>query len=83
MEVHELLGVRPANAKDSAFLEPWNRGQRAYQERRFGEAARHFARALELRPEDGPSQVFMRRCQDLDTTGMPATWDGSWHFDRK
>ena len=35
-----------------------------------------FSAALEIEPEDGPSQVFLKRCAELAEDPPEADWDG-------
>ena len=58
-------------------------GHAAYVDGRFDEAIACFQAAAALRPGDGPCRVFIARCADFARTGLPAGWDGAWHFDTK
>jgi adenylate cyclase len=82
LDIHELLGVR-GDGHHAAFLEQWNQGHAAYCEQRFTEAIVHFDRAAELRPDDGPCGVYIKRCRKLVCEGPPMNWDGAWRFDTK
>lgn len=82
LELHELRGVG-SDECETAFLALWELGQDAYRDRRFAEAARHLTRALELRPDDGPCRIFIRRCDELARNNPPDDWNGVWHFDVK
>lgn len=82
LELWQPLGPAPDEGHD-AFLEAWQKGKDSYRGRRFAYAARHFERALGLRPGDGPCQVFIERCRTFAEHGAPADWDGVWHPDRK
>lgn len=81
-EIFELLGAGDDRSHD-AFLAEWQQGLTDYRSARFGEAIRHFTKALEVRSEDGPCAVMIGRCRELEHTGVPAGWDGVWHADRK
>ena len=49
---------------------------------RFEAALACFRAAAALRPDDGPSRVFIERCTAfLRRTRTPEGWDGIWHFD--
>jgi class 3 adenylate cyclase len=55
----------------------------AYRARRWEEARRAFAAALESAPDDGPSTMFIKRIDSLMATPPADGWDGSWHLDQK
>ena len=57
-------------------LELFGRGRELYRERRFEEARQVFEAALELIPDDGPSEVYRKRCVAFAATPPPAGWDG-------
>ena len=46
-------------------LELYNRGLASYERFEFGEAARIFGQALEIDPSDGPSALYVDRCEDF------------------
>lgn len=82
LEIHEPLGLRLDDRHES-FLMRWKQGQEAYRDQRFVEAVLHFEVALELRPNDGPCQTLLGRCEKLTTNGVAQSWDGAWRFDKK
>lgn len=82
LEIYEPLGVAPGE-RPAAFLERWGQVQAACRDCRFAEAVLHFEQALELRPGDQPSKIFIERCQRLLASGVPGDWDGAWYYDRK
>jgi len=51
--------------------------------RRFEEARAAFVRALAIRPDDGPSQTYVERCDIFLADPPPADWDGVWHMKEK
>ena len=58
------------------LLEHYNKGLTLYRERKFKDALQSFKKALEVRPEDGPSKVYIERCEVLIKDPPPANWDG-------
>jgi adenylate cyclase len=83
LEIYEPLAEADKAPDHAEFLAQWRAGRAAYVEGRFDAAIDFFRGALALRPSDRPSQVFIERCGELARTGLPAGWDGAWHFDRK
>ena len=61
----------------------FSEGLAAYRARRWDEARRSFAAALESVPNDGPSMTFIKRIDRLATTPPDDGWDGSWHLEQK
>jgi class 3 adenylate cyclase len=61
----------------------YSEGLAAYRARRWDEALRAFAAALESVPNDGPSMTFIKRIDGLATNPPGDGWDGSWHLEQK
>jgi class 3 adenylate cyclase len=61
----------------------FSEGLAAYRARRWDEALRAFAAALESVPNDGPSMIFIKRIDGLMKTPPGEDWDGSWHLEQK
>ena len=55
----------------------------AYRARRWEEARRGFAAALEAVPDDGPSLTLLKRIDILAATPPADDWDGAWHLEQK
>lgn len=58
------------------MLEFYNKGLELYKQKQFEEARDNFQKALEKRPGDGPSQLYLERCELLIKDPPPADWDG-------
>ena len=82
-EIYEPLGEIDESGRHCEFLARWHRGHAAYDAGRFEAALAGFRAAAELRPDDGPTRVFIARCEAFMRDGPPRDWDGTWHFDRK
>jgi class 3 adenylate cyclase len=61
----------------------FSEGLAAYRARRWDEALRAFAAALESVPNDGPSMTFIKRIDNLMTAPPGPDWDGSWRLEQK
>jgi adenylate cyclase len=64
VRLYELIDERAA--VDDATLEAvelFHRGQALYEERRFEEAIEQFRKVQAVLPGDGPSEIFIKRCQ--------------------
>jgi len=58
-------------------------GLAAYRARRFDEARRSFAAALEIMRGDGPSLTLLKRLDDLAAAPPADDWDGAWRLESK
>jgi adenylate cyclase len=84
MEICEPLGeAAPDPLAHAPFLKHWHAGREAYVDGRFAEAVALFEAAAALKPGDGPCRVLIARCLEFARNGVPAGWDGAWHFDLK
>ena len=70
--------------KEKVF-ELFRKGRQLYLSQQFKEAARYFQAALQVDPEDGPSQTYFKRCTDAEFVknhSMPG-WDGGYELTSK
>jgi adenylate cyclase len=81
--IHELLGLAPSGPGSAGFLEQFGRGLRAYQAQRWEEAVAHFHEADRLRGGDGPSQVYLARCEAMRAAPPGPEWDGVFEMKTK
>jgi adenylate cyclase len=77
ISIYELMGER-LSAESSApeLADNFGRGFDLYQKRAFKEALAVFRRALKSMPNDGPSQLYIQRCQEFIKNPPPRRWDG-------
>src|SRR5262249_32978875 len=80
-EVLDVKGTTPEVIIEAA--EAFEEGLALYRSRRFHEAKEVFARACELRPDDGPSLTYGERCDVFIAHPPPEDWDGIWHMKEK
>jgi adenylate cyclase len=64
-------------------LELFEEGLTRFEERRWKEAQGYFERVLKLIPEDGPSQLYIKRCRKFAEKAPPADWDGVFNLSLK
>ncbi|MCX8069009.1 MAG: tetratricopeptide repeat protein [Thermodesulfovibrionales bacterium] len=58
------------------MLEYYNKGLELYRSRHFVEAKEYFQKCLSLVPDDGPSAVYIERCDYFIKNPPPENWDG-------
>jgi adenylate cyclase len=82
-DIHEPLGETASAPDHAQLLAHWAAGRAAYVEGRFEAAIACFNAVAEIRPDDGPSRVFIERCTRFVRSGTPEGWDGTWRLDSK
>ncbi|OHD71339.1 MAG: hypothetical protein A2W19_10050 [Spirochaetes bacterium RBG_16_49_21] len=58
------------------LLKYYNLGLTAYKQRRWADAIRAFGKALEIDPNDGPADLYLKRAHDYEQNPPPDDWDG-------
>ena len=61
----------------------FTRGQDRFEARKWQEAQGYFERVLKLLPEDGPSQLYIKRCRKFAKKEPPEDWDGVFNLSLK
>jgi adenylate cyclase len=82
--VYELLGY-PDQVDDvlKSLVELYTKGLGAYRTRNWDEAISHFSAALSASPNDGPSQIMLKRCKDFIVSPPGEDWNGAFMMDTK
>ena len=82
--IYEIMSHSGGLTREQAELRArYAQGLAAYRSRRWEEARKAFAAALEADPPDGPSLTMLKRI-DLFVAAPPAAdWDGAWHLEQK
>lgn len=76
--VHEII-ARDISEIDEAkhrLIEIYRRGLDAYKNHRWEEGAALFREALGIDPEDGPSALYLERCEEFAKNPPAPDWDG-------
>ncbi len=58
------------------MLRYYNKGLELYRQRQFSESKELFNKCLEIIPNDGPSRIYVERCEAFIKNPPPADWDG-------
>lgn len=61
----------------------FTQGLLLYKQKNFKNALEKFQKALKIDPEDGPSTVYLSRCQIFITNPPSDDWDGVWTMTKK
>ena len=84
VDIYEILGKGSPSEATQAFIARFEDGLRHYRGRRFDEAEACFRDVLQLRGgHDGPSEVYLERCEHFRADPPPPDWDGVYEFKTK
>jgi adenylate cyclase len=83
VKIYELIGDKKDAALHEVFLRRFEAGLEKYKQAHWDEAVIAFEQALEIRPGDPPSELYIRRCKDLKENPPPPPWDGVFTMTRK
>jgi adenylate cyclase len=82
--VFEIIGKKGELASAQiAVRTHYAEGLAAYRARRWDEARKAFAAALEADPGDGPSTAFIARLDGFAQNPPQEQWDGAWQLESK
>ena len=78
IRVYELLGMQGENLsqEQTAMLNEYTNGLRAYRLRQWSDAILYFEAALKHTPNDYPSQLYLDRTHHYLASPPPEDWDG-------
>lgn len=83
VRIFELLGKDYFTNNTYTFVDSFEEGLKLYREKSFEKAIVFFNKTLALKPEDKPSQLFVKRCRTLAQHPPTEDWDGTWTFTQK
>jgi adenylate cyclase len=83
VKIYELLCEKKDAEPYEAFLRLFDEGLEKYKQAQWDDAIAVFKRALEIKPGDPPSELYIRRCEDLKEHPPPEPWDGVFTMTKK
>jgi adenylate cyclase len=81
--IFEVMAFPPLAPPLAMLVQRFAEGLAAYRARLWDEAADCFRAALCLVPDDGPSQLYLERCEQFRCNPPPADWDGIYDMQSK
>jgi adenylate cyclase len=81
--VYESLGYLDQGPALEEAMDCFAGGLAAYRASDWERAIQRFAAALELRPDDEPSRMYIERCRHYRETPPPEDWGGVWTLTEK
>ncbi len=80
--IYELIaGTDTGRLREAAGLS--DAGFQAYLQKDWDKAESYFRKVLEILPDDGPPQTFLKRIKNLREQGVPENWDGVYVMTKK
>ncbi|OQW48610.1 MAG: hypothetical protein A4S09_04215 [Proteobacteria bacterium SG_bin7] len=76
VKIFELIAEGKPNPDLEKTLKHFSDGYEMYHKMQWEKAAEHFNRALESKPDDGPSKLYLERCLEYKAEPPPSDWDG-------
>lgn len=81
VRIYEVMAeIGQLNPKQLAIKKVFRQGLECYRARQWREAINYFQQALELVPNDGPSQLFIERCHQFLIIPPDNDWNGISHL---
>lgn len=81
--IYELLSNQAAQQDGPELVQLFMKGREAYKQRDWRVAADVFEQVLQRWPEDGPSHLFLGRCQEYLAEEPADDWDGVYTMKHK
>jgi adenylate cyclase len=76
VRIFELVCEGKPDPSTASLLQHFKNGFQLYHEKKFGEALDCFKQALNDRPGDPPTELYVERCTEYLTEAPPENWDG-------
>lgn len=84
VKVYELLAKKGHLEENMQRILPhYKAGLEAYYQRKWDYALTHFNKILEIKPEDGPTNIYVARCQVFKAKPPAENWDGTYELKEK
>src|SRR5277367_404495 len=81
--IYEILGPRAKENSGEELVALFGVAREAYTHRDWRAARSAWAAILERWPDDGPSRVFLARCEEYIAEEPPSEWDGVYAMKHK
>jgi adenylate cyclase len=77
IRVYELLALAEEDIGETMreALVHYTKGLEVFRQRDFELALQYFKAALEIEPDDGPSALYVERCEEYMVNPPPTDWD--------
>jgi class 3 adenylate cyclase len=84
VRIHEILELK-AEASDVLFEQVYlfHKALDLFEDHNWKDAESAFGQVMKLSPNDGPSNLYLKRCQKYRESPPAADWDGSFNLTEK
>jgi adenylate cyclase len=72
-----------ADEKSREIIGLFHSGLELFERKEWSEAMTVFNKIRTIDPEDGPANVYVKRCQEYKKKAPPANWDGVFNLTTK
>lgn len=76
VRIFELVAEKSTSQEMTIALKFFNQGFELYHQQKWQDASDQFAQALNSKPDDSVSKLYLQRCSDYKTSPPPNDWDG-------
>jgi adenylate cyclase len=84
IKVYELLGRKgEVDPQKMEVARTYEKGLELHWQREWDRAIEQFKKALEIDPEEGPSQVLIARCEEYGENPPGPEWEGVYTMKTK
>ena len=83
VKIYELLGERKDTKMWDALVRAFDEGLIHYRQCQWDEAIAAFQKATEIRSGDPPSELYIKRCEELRMNPPEKGWDGVYTMTEK
>ena len=84
VRLYELIDEKSATDADTIeAVDLFHEGLELFESRKWDEAIAQFRKVQKILPGDGPSEVFIKRCQGFKKKPPVASWDGVFNLSVK
>ncbi len=83
VKIYELLGDGADAERWEPLVGSFESALEKYRAGLWDEAIEGFRKVLEVRPGDGPSELYIQRCADLKANPPEGVWDGVFTMTKK
>ena len=83
VRLFELRGTGAVPEHERPLIDTYANGLQLYRARKFSQARGEFQTCLSLAPGDGPSRLFVARCEDMLAAPPGHDWDGVFKMEHK
>ena len=72
-------------ASDQTFeiVDVFHKGLELFEQKNWADAEKAFRKVHRIDPEDGPTEVYLKRCAEYKKKAPPASWDGVFNLTTK